>query len=633
MKLAWTFGNNDTRETEGPNNGAMSNFTGDRTGGLVREIVQNSIDARADNSLPVEVVFETKELPVRSLDLHGLQRALSASLKSNAIDDRHSKQFRRGARLVDTAIKTKNIAALRIVDSNTTGAPDRKGERDKWHSLTKTTGLSNKDSRDSAGSFGLGKHAPFAATDLRTVLYSTAYLENGLDSPLRRRFTGKAILVSHEVDGNPFRSLGWLEYHKESVRDDDVPDEFHLDTPGTEIDILGFGGSNSLDWQAEATESVVTHFFHALAQDNLKVTVGHTTVNSQTLNGIAAEIDESGGLLRFIEVSRSPIVESTDIEGIGRVNLRIIVDDDGGHGQKSLALVRDAGMMITNRLGSMRITPSQPMLGLPRHWFGFTAVIECLSEGSWSLLRDAEGPRHDSISSDFADQSDRKKVARALRALGTWIRGTVEKYAKPPEPATTDNADEMADVLPLPGNGAQLPLGNGQGSWEITEPQQLARAPRGLGSPGRRRRSTVRENPGGYEPGDPPDNVEGKKKRKRRGKRSESVQVPFSDLRRLSSSLTQWTEHTARFTFSPPDGAMKHIRLYAVGEDGKEVQVQLERAYMYGRRLPVKQGEIAEIPLEMLSGERVDLELKALRPIASMRLEIRVAANKKTKER
>ena len=73
---------------------------------------------------------------------------------------------------------------------------------------------------------------------------------------------------------------------------------------------------------------------------------------------------------------------------------------------------------------------------------------------------------------------------------------------------------------------------------------------------------------------------------------------------------------------------MRHIRLYAIGEDGRETQVALERAYIDGRRLSVKQGEIAEIPYSRVYGDRVDLELKALRPIAERRLEIRLASQK-----
>ena len=623
MGTSWKFGNNDTREVEGPNNGGIANFTDDRTGGLVREIIQNSIDARASTAEPVRVSFRVEELPAQDLDLGGLKQAISASRKSHAIDDRHSKQFRRGIRTLNSATKKGRIVALSIMDRNTTGASDNNGQRDKWHSLTKTVGLGNKDMLDAGGSFGLGKHAAFAATDLRTVLYSTAYYQNGIGSPLRRRFTGKSILVSHEVDGKAYRASGWLEDDDGPLRDNEIPEDFQLESPGTAIDILGFDDSNMDRWEAEAKESLVTHFFHALAHDNLRVRIGDSKIDKESLDEVAASMDQN--VRNLIEVSRSEIKEHTDIKGIGRVNLRIQVDDYGESGRKTLAIVRDAGMMITSQLGNMRITPSQRMVSFPSHWLGFTAIVECRSQGERSLLREAEGPRHDKISADHADSSERREVSSALRSLGRWIRETIEKCAKPPEPATTDNADELADLLPLAGSSGQLPTGNGRGNWEITEPSQASRAPRGLRAPGRRRRTSTRELTGGHETGTRKGKGKGKGKSRRKGKRVESVQVAFSDLRRLPSELNRWPEHTARFTFSPPQGAIKHVRLYAVGEDGRDVQVLLERAYIADRRLPVKQGEIDEIPPDRIYGDRIDLELKAISPIANKRLEIRLA--------
>ena len=90
MKASWRFGTNDTGETEGPNNSGIANFTDDRTGGLVREVLQNSIDARAHQNQPVEVSFQVEELSTSGLDIPGLKLALEASHESVAIDDRHS---------------------------------------------------------------------------------------------------------------------------------------------------------------------------------------------------------------------------------------------------------------------------------------------------------------------------------------------------------------------------------------------------------------------------------------------------------------------------------------------------------------------------------------------------------------
>ena len=375
------------------------------------------------------------------------------------------------------------IVALTITDSNTLGAPDEKGQRDKWHSLTKTVGLSAKDTRDSGGSFGIGKHAAFAAADMRTVLYSTAYRENGAGSALRKRFTGKSILVSHVVNSKPYRATGWLESENGPLCDYAVPAEFQLDAPGMMVSILGFDNANMESWKDEAKISLVTHFFHALAHDNLQVRIEDVAINSDSLDSVSVGMGQE--IENLIRVSRSEIKDHTDIQGIGRVNLRIIVDEWGGPGQKTLALVRDAGMMISKQLGDMRITPSQRMVSFPRNWMGFTAIVECLSEGEESLLREAEGPRHDKVSSDYADSSERKKVSRALRELGVWIRDTIGKHAKPPDASISDNASEIAELLPLYGDGVENSSQPGRGQYEITDPKQLNRAPRGLRVPGR----------------------------------------------------------------------------------------------------------------------------------------------------
>ena len=166
-------------EVEGPNNAGISAFTSDRAGSLVRELLQNSMDARADASKPVNVSFRLENLSADGLDLDGLRWSLEAAIESEDNDERHQKQFRRGLRVLKDAIQNRAIPALTITDSNTTGAPDANGRKDKWHSLTKSQGKSEKDAKDAGGSFGIGKHATFAATDLRTVLYSTAYITRG----------------------------------------------------------------------------------------------------------------------------------------------------------------------------------------------------------------------------------------------------------------------------------------------------------------------------------------------------------------------------------------------------------------------------------------------------------------------
>lgn len=618
MKFAWKFGLNDMEEGEGPNYAAgVAQFSKDRTGSLVREFLQNSIDAHdSSDSKPVKVTFDLMDLDVEHLDMIGLENALRASIESSDNDDRHRSQFRRGLKTLKDAKKSGRIVTLVVTDANTTGASDANGKQDKWHSLVKSVGIGRKDSLDSGGSFGLGKHAAFASTDLRTVFYSTAYPANSSKSGLERRFSGKAILVSHEIDKRSFRSTGWLE--QESGRSHAVPDDFRLNSPGTRIAIPGF---QKKGWEEETRETLIAQFFHAIVQENLVVRIRNKTVDAGSIDQFASDMDDKAKKMIF--VSRSEVAASTTIEGIGDVNLRIQVDHDRIDPQlKVVAIVRDAGMMITDRLGSMKVTQSQRMIRVNRRCLGFVAVVECLTHGSKSLLREAEGPSHDEFSSDHSDESEREEVRIALRKLGKWVVEEIEKRAMSTQTADSKNATEVSPMLPLETIGGAAHGGKlTERTFEVSEPAQSPRPPRGL-QPGSSRR--VRRTRAG--PGDePPDQPGGKKRKKSRTRRPRQPEEAFfNDVRRLPSALRrEWSAHSVRFSFNSPESLPKRIRLYAVGEDGNSEQMKLEKAYINGRSLKVRDGEIVDLGKIPLREGRVKIDMKATRPIADKRVEMR----------
>ena len=208
--------------------------------------------------------------------------------------------------------------------------------------------------------------------------------------------------------------------------------------------------------------------------------------------------------------------------------------------------------------------------------------------------------------------------------LAIWIRQKIEELAKPPDPARFENASEVAEFLPLPGEGSPG-QSRGAGEVEISQPRLRNILPAGLGLPSRARRGRD-TRPGGDNAGEGVRRNIEQKRRKRRSRRGgRAVETVFQDVRRLPSGLGQWPEHTAKFTFDMPDEMPKRIRLYAVGEDSRSEQVPIERAYFGGRRLKVSKGEISELDARFMGGKRVALEIKAIRPIGSKRLEIKAA--------
>ncbi len=193
-RITWQFDENRTGERDGWHDTGVSHFTANRLDSLVREAIQNSLDARSDPKQPGIVKFSYERVKGNLIDSNSLIRSILASVESPDNDDRDKEAFKETA-LSLLKGKNKSVRVLKIEDANTTGARDDGPEPTMWEALTKGSGLNVKGARDAGGSFGVGKFAAFAASDVRTVLYSTAW-QHPTELELRHRFIGRTILVS-----------------------------------------------------------------------------------------------------------------------------------------------------------------------------------------------------------------------------------------------------------------------------------------------------------------------------------------------------------------------------------------------------------------------------------------------------
>src|SRR5262249_39295432 len=94
----------------------------------------------------------------------------------------------------------KTIPVLAIRESRTTGVRGPCKNGTPYFAFMKATGLSQKEmveDETGLGSYGIGKFAPFAVSQLRTVFVSTVYQEGKVYKQLTQ---AKALLTSH-VDG------------------------------------------------------------------------------------------------------------------------------------------------------------------------------------------------------------------------------------------------------------------------------------------------------------------------------------------------------------------------------------------------------------------------------------------------
>ena len=264
---AWRFAPTGDGVLYGYNNAGTEHFKQDTIGKLVRETIQNSLDAHQDGLPPVIVdIYEcdiaAEHIGATSLKPH-LERALARTITTGQVDGQ--KDYRKALGLVGKA----TIPCLAIVDRNTTGLHGR-----KWDSLIYEEGTPEKDGPGSpGGSFGIGKNAPYNVAALHTVIYCTRYT-NGRQGRVEK-MTGRAQLVSHASphNGVMLQNIGFYAAEgNQPIVGPDIPVPFRLDEAGTGLWISGFKPER-VQWRGAAVRATIDSFFYAIHNRHLIVNI------------------------------------------------------------------------------------------------------------------------------------------------------------------------------------------------------------------------------------------------------------------------------------------------------------------------------------------------------------------------
>ncbi len=177
MAIGWNFPNSNYGNVSGIGDAGIETFKGSLYRSLAREICQNSLDARLDDSRPVEVEFSLFD--VSRDNIPGFSQLEETFRKCGLFWKRENNK-----KIVDFFTKANQVAGytsfpiLRISDFNTTGLTgSNKKYNSPWQNLVKASGVSDK-AGSAGGSFGIGKSAPYACSNFRTVFYSTLDKDN-----------------------------------------------------------------------------------------------------------------------------------------------------------------------------------------------------------------------------------------------------------------------------------------------------------------------------------------------------------------------------------------------------------------------------------------------------------------------
>ena len=550
----------------------MSSFSDLRPARIVRELIQNSLDAAVEAHEATAVVrfkatmIGTKEVP----DITGYKKAFRS-----AVDD----QRRMNGELSDAAqqvvdtidgalrqLSGDDAYCLSVLD-NGVGLNERRMNA----LLGDGTGFKGPKS---AGSYGVGHFASIPASDLRYVLYG-GVVETG-----KRVASGVAVLASRigRQQAPPYAAAGYLVDGFKSGEDGTyefmstrcIPTVIDASLKeirsrwghGTVVVIPAFNYFGGDSWLWEVVSKVSAYNFNAAVhQGRLVVEVedldddidGGQRLDSGTL-GTVLEAEGS----RTRSARKGSFFEGLRPSGQHAHEAWLTLVESDGHRVVTSAGVIDVRLLEPAPTGTTRVDLyrngmwiTDDVFGLKRADFPnrrpFHAVLMLdVADEFHRLVRKAEGPMHDALEFTRLSRDEREKLKKAFRETGDWIRGRI------PEVSTEDYTPD--DFLVVETGGDQP--GGDQKRYSLWgAPVVVQRPPV---------QASVTRSDSAADPNDQPDPPGGSGGRRKRQEERKKRQRPARGTRSLPFTST-----------AVPDGDGRYVIAFECREPLDEVLLSL----------------------------------------------------------
>lgn len=431
-------------DSAGFNEGAIDIFQGRGNQALVREIIQNSADARASTEEPVRVVFSIFSVPVEETPEIStlrpvLERGRDARPKFSSADESQKRRdFYQGAL---QGLSQKTVRVLGIHDFNTTGLTGptsfNGGRNDgPWWALVRSTGSNVKNRAGAGGSFGHGSKAPFAFGGLRTVFYYTCFPEAGDDV---ERFQGKIILESMPIPENRDLFTANTGYFGDVSNPQNVQPLTRGKIPAwavTDRKKYGSGYGTSVYIPMPKVESeqsfwnecriaVTGNFALAVREDIIRVSLGGVEeIDATTIQHTFRSVDKS----RVSDDARARLESAETVlfgasgaehwKGFGEVHFFSRTGD--GISDRKVGIARSPAMLVTRAAEGLksRFASTEP----------FDLFLWVKGDEGNSFLRGLENPAHDAFEFGFIlDDGKRNAAERKYKVFQKNTRDLVRR--------------------------------------------------------------------------------------------------------------------------------------------------------------------------------------------------------------
>lgn len=438
----WHFSPQEGGREDGPNDAMMQNFKSKPYQSLVREAVQNSLDAVLNLEKPVKVNIEVGSLDSASypnfFNLKEHVLSCVAYFNWNKVAVAHYQNI---ANILEgNSIFGNNLFYIKVSDYNTKGMwYDSLQSNSPFYAFARAGGVSSKEGQGSGGSFGFGKSAYFQLSNISSVFISTM-TEKG-----QRVFEGVSWLCTHNHEGHKVASVGYYDNNggKPIESEEYIPDIFQRSEYGTDFYILGFDVKNQEqieETKAEMIKEAIRSFWYAIYCGKLEIKVLGVNITKNTLDRQMNEYfpETVDNTRKGSNYNPHPyyiaVKDSDSNKKCFRFDSKMSILDDV---TVFLYKCKDAN----DKVIYMR-KPLMTVFGQKhRTNYGFYGVFVCTSQKGDDILRNMENPAHDEWKSSNwrmgANKYHYNPIGKqALDDIQSLINDCVEKvFANNPDTA------------------------------------------------------------------------------------------------------------------------------------------------------------------------------------------------------
>jgi len=438
----------DLNADNGPRTAAVLTFSGDTNDSFVKELTQNSLDARVDRDGKLKIKVSFKKILKTSIPNFN-QFEIKLGQMEKYWNDK-GRQYNKFFETSRKSIKGNEVNILVFDDSLTKGltGDDSHGT---FKNCVNDENVSGKDHSDSLGNHGIGKNSIFGYSGIHTVFYSS------LNESGEYKFKGVSKLGSYKDENDILRTerIYYGAVEKESVglidNQTEIPECFRRKENGLSQFVIG--AETNDNWAANIKKAFISNYWFLFENGKLEVEVDDDILNHDNYEAeaeiIFTNIHDRENPLQYIKAYKKGLEKSENIFKIGKVKLFIIEAEENDKFYNKITFLR-SGMKI--KLDNLE------MSGLPLNIAG---VMFCDNVFGNTILGAMEPHAHN----DFKPELVAKKEIRDVSVEDAKrILKEIKNFKKKVLSELLNKYTQESESIDVVDNIFQSILGNGKGS-------------------------------------------------------------------------------------------------------------------------------------------------------------------------